>query len=279
MNKIIKIITLCFLLGIIALISFRLGRGAHEENSDKIEKIPVHKKELSYTVDEAKDVIRKDISGRVAEVKYKEDYSDVDTTNWKTCIIKGLGIKFQYPDYWGTLTARGKEDVCDPEIQDQIDKSLKERTVKLQKAVQLGKELNGCIGLSIFHHNKGEIIDGLAGDLFAVIAGPPLGARCSIARDGYWGDAAYYITGEKYIRSICTEKSLCSIYYTKNNVLVSKKLFYRGFDPTPPAAFNYYIASRHPVFKGIIFSSDRLPYDTRTNDDVIRNIVESLEFL
>jgi hypothetical protein len=75
------------------------------------------------------------------------------------------------------------------------------------------------------------------------------------------------------------KNNLCSVYRTDNNVLVSKALSYEGFDPNPRAMFVYEMRSPHKSYNSIILSSSRLPYNSKINDGIIQQIIESIKFL
>jgi hypothetical protein len=228
------------------------------------------------SLEQAQDVIYRDQSEKMLKVSM-DSYGQINTTNWKICQIDDINIRFKYPDFWKGVYWDGI-NVCDPKEQAEIHDLLTKSLIQFKEDLKNGIKGNGCPGMALTYRDSDL---NSKGNIFFVI-GNAFGSNCGIARGAYWGDAVSYITSAKYIRDTCViddKNNLCSVYQTSNDVLVSKALSYKSFDPNPRAMFVYKMRSPHKSYNSMILSSAMLPYNSKINDNIIQQIVESIKFL
>jgi len=178
-----------------------------------------------------------------------------------------LGIRFKYPSAWGPV-AEGIEN-CTYDVEAATESNPCEH-------VTLG--FSGVPGRTSF----------LSSYSLLAAENPP-------ERDAYWGDRAGAIRDENFLKSYCDglpsaswprlSSTDCKTYTNQHGVLVVRSFEETGYGGK---ALMFYIKSSHPVFFGLVLSTDRLAPNTTsatgsTNleeaEDVLNALVDSLEFL
>lgn len=102
-------------------------------------------------------------------------------------------------------------------------------------------------------------------------------------RGGYWGDQAGKITSENFVTNYCNDKdkTKCKVYKNANNVLIARSIEEACTEGgCAGEAIMYYVKSSHPVFFGIIISTDRFRnVAIQKLEQKMDNLVYSLKFL
>lgn len=210
------------------------------------------------------------VAGSVYYTKSKNSDRDLtqDNPDWKSYKSDEIGIEFNYPSVWGTITEEfkdgWKEDAttglghfqnCDHEMK--LHPTEPCRNVYLSAS-----NLSNLATYNIFF-----------------ISDPRMAPQGGFASHAGW------IKDQKSISSICSEGSVknpkrdvlgCQTYTTKNNIIVSRARFEEvgDFENSIKAPyFVYFIYSPNTVFPGISFTAKEA--DRSDMDQVI----ESLKFV
>ena len=224
---------------------------------------------LNKDTQESQKPVKQQVTNEKEQIAKKDDQKqdnenieelkieDIDTSNWKTYRNEEIGVEFKYPSSWNKLVEWGDVGCYDYEKQT-TDTSM---FTEDDKCNQIALKSQKDVGL-----------------FFATET--PLMSKTGSPRDGYFGDQSGQITGLLFIKNFCKDKNKkdCKVYKTKNNITVAKNKEQVPFTDND-FAYVYYISSPNPVYKGIVFSTERLPYSEEENIEVIEEIINSLQFI
>ena len=250
MNKNLKVLGIGVLLIGLAVAGWFLYTVSQSQNG-----VELTQNNTENQKQELRQVAKNDAEENKGEVEELQ-IEDIDTSNWKTYRNEEMGVKFKYPKSWGELKEYVSIGCYDYEKQE-IDTTMFTKKDK-------------CNQIALYGSKK-------AGLFFATET--PLMSKTGTPRDSYFGDQSGRITGIEYVKNLCQNKSKddCITYKTKNGVLVAKNKEQEPF--SEKFVYVYYINSPHPIYSGIVFSSERLPYSDKVNVEVIEGVIDTLEFV
>lgn len=164
-----------------------------------------------------------------------------------------LGLQFEYPSEWGIL-----------------EESAERGCYQAQEKIT---EQDPCEHIDLLFIDLDWPVNLLS--TYSILF-----SQHSVDRGGYWGDAAGGIKDENFVKNYCNDKdkNKCRVYRNTNDVLIVRSIEDVGYDEGE--AVVYYIKSSHPVFFGLVLSSDRFRNVGITNlEQKLDRLVDSLSFI
>lgn len=164
-----------------------------------------------------------------------------------------LGIQFEYPSEWGVL-------------EESVERGCYEAQEKIT-------EQDPCQHVDLLFMDLEWPVNLLS-------AYSVLFSQHGVGRGGYWGDFAGSIKDEDFVKNYCNDKdkNKCRVYKNANGILVARSIEDVGYGEGE--AVLYYIKSSHPVFFGLVLSTDRFQNVGIPNlEEKIDRLVDSLRFI
>lgn len=188
----------------------------------------------------------------------QEQFDAEDVNKWKIYMNEEIGVRFDYPAKWGEIK-EWREEGC---FEYNKDGDLEE---------VYPSEKDKCSQIALFATNFKDSL------FFSTQT--PLKSRYGAPRGGWWGDEAYLVKSENDVKNFCKDKpkNQCSVFKTKNNLLVVKNIERRPFFSPEDKIVVYYMKSTHPIYFSIVMSFEKFEYENVEDD--FDKVIGSLIFL
>lgn len=181
----------------------------------------------------------------------RKEIGSTDISTWSTYTNDEMGLTFQYPSKFGSISAL-REKGC------LIDES---------------NQKDPCEHISLYFPDLGNTSIFLSSSTPLYIQNPP-------GREGYWGDEARNIITQESIKNRCDQDGLidCKVYTNATGTLVAKTTnSFCGIGCDGPITL-YYVKSKSDLYPGIVISAERLR-KIDSVEKIFDQIVDTLDFI